>query len=171
MAVGGMQAVAGYQQQKRQADQQNALYRANATNALAAFQQKQVDTDRRIQQERMQAAENNFNSELAARKAEATNVVAAGESGAVGQSTDALMHDIQGQESRQVDNTNTNLDWTVQQLQGQKQGFAYEALDRINSVKKADTPSFAGAMLQIAGAGVKALTPATRGSSISSLGE
>lgn len=170
MAIGGAQAVAGYEQQKRQADQQNALYRQNAQNALVAFQQKQVDVDKRIQQERMTAAENNFNSELAARKAEATNVVAAGESGAMGQSTDALMHDIQGQESRQVDNTNTNLDWTESQLAGQKQGFAYEALDRINSVKKADTPSFAGAMLQIAGAGVKAMTPA-RSNSISSLGE
>jgi hypothetical protein len=158
-AISGASAMAGYAQQKEQADQQNALYRQNATNALAAFQNKQVDMNTRIMQERESAAAQNFDNTLAANKAEATNRVAAGESGAEGTSTDALMHDIQGQESRQQDRVNQNLDYTVDQLQNQKKGQSYEALDRINSVKKADTPSFAGAMLQIASGGLKALTP------------
>lgn len=158
MAISAASGVAEMAQQSQAAANQNALYAQNQMNAIGAFQNKQVQLNNRISQEREAAAAQNFDNHLAAQKAIATNMVAAGESGAMGNSTDALMHDIMGQESRQQDRVNTNLDWTVNQLQEQKKGTAYEALDRINSVRKADPPNFAGSMLKIASGGINALS-------------
>lgn len=158
-AVSAMSGMASMAQEQQQADNQNRLYEQNRMNALAAFQNKQVDLNNRISQEREAAATENFDTHLQAQKAIATNMVAAGESGAVGNSTDALMHDIMGQDSRMQDRVNSNKDWTVAQLQNQKKGTSYETLDRINSVRRAEQPNFAGSMLKIVGGGISQLTP------------
>lgn len=155
-AASGMAEMAAQQQA---ADNQNALYEQNKMNAIAAFQNKQVQMNNRISQEQEAAAQENFDTHLQAQKALATNAVAAGESGAEGNSTDALMHDIMGQETRQKDRVNTNLDWTVAQLQEQKKGQSYEALDRINSVRRADPVNFAGGMLKIVSGGLGSIKP------------
>jgi hypothetical protein len=168
LAVSAGSSMVGFAQQQEQADQQNRLYEQNKINAIAAFQQKQVDSNTREMQEMNSAAEQNMDTTLKAQKALATNMVAAGESGAYGNSTEALMQDINGASDRSISNVNSNLDWTLNQIENQKKGFSYEALDRINSVKRAVQPSFAGAMLGIAGAAVKAATPARSG--INSLG-
>jgi hypothetical protein len=159
MVVSAASGMAEMAQQQQAADNQNALYEQNKMNATMAFQNKQVDMNNRISQEREAAAGQNFDNHLAAQKAIATNMVAAGESGAMGQSTDALMGDIMGQASRQQDRVNTNLDYTVNNLQNQKKGQSYEALDRINSVKRADPPNFAGSMLKIVGGGLSQIKP------------
>jgi len=161
LAVSAASGVAEMAAQQQAADNQNALYAQNRQNALMAFQNKQVQLNQRIAQEQTAAAQQNFDNHLAAQKAIATNMVAAGESGAYGNSTDALMGDILGQASRQQDRVNTNLDWTVNQLQQQKIGTSYEAVDRINSVRRADPPNFAGSMLKIASSGIRSIQPST----------
>jgi hypothetical protein len=144
LAVSGMSSIAGYEQQKQQADQQNRLYKQNQINATVAFQQKQIDSNTREMQEMNSAAEQNMDTTLKAQKALATNMVAAGESGAYGASSEALMNDINGTADRSVSNVNTNLDWTLDQIENQKKGQSYEALDRINSVKRAVEPVLRG---------------------------
>lgn len=160
-ALSAASGVAEMAAQQQAADNQNALYEQNKMNATMAFQNKQVDMNNRISQEREAAAGQNFDNHLAAQKALATNAVAAGESGVAGNTIDALMGDIMGQASRQEDRINTNKDWTVAQLQNQKKGQSYEALDRINSVKRADPPNFAGSMLKIVGGGLSQIKPST----------
>lgn len=159
LAVSAASGVAEMAAQQQAADNQNALYAQNKMNATMAFQNKQVDLNNRISQEREAAAQQNFDTQLQAQKALATNQVAAGESGAVGNSTDALMNDIQATAQRQEDRVNTNLDWTVAQLQNQKKGTSYEAVDRINSVRQADQPNFAGSMLKIVSGGLNSIKP------------
>jgi hypothetical protein len=159
LVVSAASGMAEMAQQQQAADNQNALYEQNKMNATVAFQNKQVDMNNRISQERESAAAENFDNHLAAQKALATNAVAAGENGVAGHTIDALMGDIQGQASRQQDRVNTNLDWTVNQLQNQKKGQSYEALDRINSVKRADPPNFMGSMLKIVGGGLSQIKP------------
>ncbi|WP_204328432.1 virion core protein, T7 gp14 family, partial [Stenotrophomonas maltophilia] len=70
---------------------------------------------------------------LQARSARATNAVAAGEAGIAGFTVDSLMQDIIAQEGRFNERTDTNLDWTVDQLQESKKGAQAQMRDRINS--------------------------------------
>jgi hypothetical protein len=142
-AIGTASSIAGQIQQQ-------GLYEQNEANAMAAFRNNQVATNRRAAQEMDAAAAEKFDTSLDARKAVATQKVAAGESGVSGLSIEGLLRDFAGTKARHHDRVDQNLDWTLGQLEAEKRGQAFQTVDRINSVQR---PSFAGLGLKIAGAG------------------
>ncbi len=157
-AIGAAQSVMQYQAASAQAEQQNLYYEANRQNALNAFTETQKQLSLRQIQEQEAAGAEKFDQNLETKKALATEAVAAGEAGISGLSLDHLMRDIQGRSARYNDRVDENRDWAVTQLQMEKKGQGYTALDRINSVQKAMKPSFASAGLRILGSGVEAMT-------------
>lgn len=171
MALSLAGGVAEMAAQQEQADNQNKLHEQNRLNALAAFTEKQNSLNMRISQERDAAGQQKMDNALEARAARATNEVAAGENMVSGHSVDALQRDIFSKEQRFNDRVNTNTDWTVQQIQSQKKGTAYEAQDRINSVRKADNPNFAGLLIKSVAGGLNGITGAKTKSTSSSFFE
>lgn len=156
LSLAGGMAEMGAQQEA--ADNQNRLHEQNRLNALAAFNEKQNSLNMRISQEREAAGEQKMDNALQANAARATNEVAAGENMVSGHSIDALQRDIFSKEQRFNDRVNTNTDWTIQQIQSQKKGTSYEAVDRINSVRKADNPNFAGLLIKSVAGGLSGIS-------------
>jgi len=153
-AVSAASTVAEYQAQSAAAEEQNRLYEANRRNAIRAFEDKQLAMNQRIAQEQEAAATEKFDTALEARAARATNEVAAGESGIAGNTVEGLARDFASREQRFKDRIDQQTDWTVTQLAAEKRGQSFEALDRINSVRRATKPNFAAAGLKIAAAGI-----------------
>lgn len=153
-AMTAASAAASHSAESDAADQQNRLYAQNRANAQAAFTDNQVALSTRQSQEMEAAAAQTFDSQLEARKAKATNVVAAGESGVNGISIESLIAGIDGKEARYEDRIGQQTDWTLNQLQAEKKSSGYQMVDRINSVRQADKPSFVSTGLKIAGGAV-----------------
>ena len=153
-AVGAAQSVMQFQAASAQVEQQNAYHEANKTNSMYAFMETQKQLTSRQSQEQEAAGAAKFDQNLATKKAMATEQVAAGEAGISGLSLDHLMRDLQGRTARYNDRIDENRDWAVNQLQMEKKGQGYVAVDRINSVQKAIKPSFASVGLRILGSGI-----------------
>ena len=153
-AIGAAQSVASFSAQSAAADEQNRLYEQNRLNAIAAFEDNQRALTNRQSQEQEAAGAQKFDNAIEARKARALNRVAAGESGVSGITVESLMRDMYQQEARVNDRVDQNTDWTMAQLQDQKRGDGYRTLDRINSVQRANKPSFVDLGLKLAGAGL-----------------
>lgn len=151
--VGAAQSAVGYIQQSGMAAQQDAIYEQNRVNAISNHANQQNQANLRASQEMEAAAAEKFDTTLDARKARATHVVAAGEAGVSGLSIDGLLRDFSGREARYNDRVDQNLDWTLAQIETQKKGFGFDAVDRINSVQRGQKPSFIGLGLKIAGSG------------------
>lgn len=158
LAISAAQGVMQYQAQQAQYEQQERIYEQNRLNALAAFRDQQQATNIRQIQEQETAAQERMDTALEARAARATAMTAAGESGVTGFSVEHLMRDYYAREQRFNDRVDTNLDWTMQQLQLEKKQQGYRALDRINSVPRGTPPSFGDAALRIAAGGLNTLT-------------
>jgi hypothetical protein len=156
--IGAMQAVSGYQAQKRAADKQNQLYAENARNAQQAAVNNYAYTQNRIQQEAAGASQDITETRIQALQARGTARNAAGEAGVTGLSVDALVNDYYGREGRRVDSINTNYGYSRDALIGDMNNTQSTAQSRINSVQRADKPSFADAALRILGSGVSAFT-------------
>ncbi len=161
-AISAASAGAGFMAQREQADQQNRYAAENRNNALRAFEDRNVDINRRITQEREAAANERFESGLKARSTRATNEVAAGEAGISGLSLEGLLADIDNAQSRYVGTVDQNLDWTEQQLASEKRGAGAQTVDRINSVRRAERPSLLNLGLQIGTAAVNSATSYNR---------
>lgn len=137
-------AVSGNQAQKKQA---KAIGKA-ADNSAA------IDTQTislRQVQEKDAAGQTIMQADRSARMADATARVSAGESGVSGASVDALLSDLQNQDSAFKVQTGRNLDATLDQLDREKLGVAATAANRKAG---APFPSDFATGLQIAGAGV-----------------
>lgn len=129
-----MSYVQGQQMAKAQEAAYQQQYQQNAKSAQKAAVQNYAAIDQRIVQEQQAASTEVEQSVIEARKAAATTRVAAGEAGISGLSVDALLGDIYGASARHADNVNQQTEWTVQQLQREKEGIASNTQDRINSV-------------------------------------
>lgn len=149
--------------QQQAADQQNQLHEANRRNAMIAHQNTQSAINTRQVQEQDAAANEKFEASLDKRRAVATNIVAAGESGIHGLSVDGLIRDIYGRHGRYEANVNQNLDWTMSQLQSEKKASGTQMVDRINSVPRANRPNFLATGLQILGSGIDTTAAYRRG--------
>lgn len=160
-AVGAMSAVAGYQQQKQQADQQNEFYAANAKAAnqaaIAAYQNQQIEMNQKL----ASADQSITERRIEALKARGTARDAAGAAGVTGLSVDALVNDYYGVEGRGVDSVMTNFDMERQNIIAQMDATYHNTTARINSVQRAAEPSFLGAAIRIAGSAVGAFSTAT----------
>jgi hypothetical protein len=55
------------------------------------------------------------------------------------------------------------MDWTMQRLEAEKRGMSFEAVDRINQVRRAQKPSFLGTGLKIASAGLDSYSAYKKG--------
>lgn len=155
-AVSAASSVAGFAGQQAQYEIQQQQYEQNKANAIAAFQDKQVAYNTRIEQEQQATANNKFNTQLQAQAAESKAIASAGESGVSGTSVDQLIGDIQGRVSRYDANADTNLGWTTAQLQSEKTAAGDQAVSQINSVSPGVAPNFLDAGLRIAGGGLTA---------------
>lgn len=158
LAVSAAQTAVGYAGQVQQANQQNKLYAANAVNANRAAVAQYADTQNRIGQEQAKAAQEKQEVAREARAARATALVNAETAGVSGLSVDGLLQEFWGRQGQFNANTDQNLAWTEQQLTNSMKGIKAQATDRINSVQRAQRPSFLDAGLRIVGAGVQSYT-------------
>lgn len=135
VASAGMSYIQAQQTANVQEKVYQQQYTQNAQSAQKAAVQNYAAIDQRIVQEQTAASKEVEQSVIEARKAAATTRVAAGEAGISGLSVDALLGDIYGASARHADEVNQQTEWTVQQLQREKEGIASNTQDRINSVQ------------------------------------
>lgn len=153
-AVSAASAVSSHVSQVQQAKTQDAIYQRNARAANEAAIQDYANLGLRQQQEQIAGEQERQQSTLEARQAAATTRVAAGEAGISGLSVNALLMDIYGQDARYRDSVRQQEEWTVDQLQREKEGVKASAIDRTNSVQPGQRPSFVDLGLRIGAAGL-----------------
>lgn len=129
-------------------EQQKAMSSATASAAKRAFEQDNRAITQRQLQEQTASADRKFANAQEYAAARASGVVAAGEAGVSGLSVDALLNDLAGQQAARQKTADTNLGWTLAQLQQERFGAQAQRDNRINSAPK---PSSLGLALQIGG--------------------
>lgn len=139
-----------YQTAEAQAEYQNERYEQNKKNANEALAQKYGDIGARQQQEQEAAAQRREDLSREAAAKRATSRVAAGEAGISGNSVAQALGDISGAAARDRSNVNANLDWTLGQLQRQKQSARTQTKGQINSVQQGQKPSKAALGVNLA---------------------
>lgn len=163
LAISAASSVAGFAQKQQEADAQNARYKQNYINSLAAARDNQRQlTDRQMQEQEATAQKDHQVLVEGAQRAADVSVSAAG-GGVAGLSVDSLIADVGRNVALNRANLARNYEMTAAQLQEQKIATVTTAESRINSVAQASSPSFAGTALEIAGAGIKAYGSSTRG--------
>lgn len=155
-AISAASAVVGFQAEAQQAAAQNELYEANQIAAINSANERYQANAIKAAQEKQAASLEKENAQRDAREARATAEVAAGEAGVSGLSVDALVNSYYQKQSRFEQSLDTNYQMTASYLEAEGKADRANAISRINSVQKAQPPSFAGAALRIAGAGLDA---------------
>lgn len=158
LAIGALSQGASFMAQQEQAAEQNRLYEENRRNTLHAFEQNQASLSLRQRQEQDSAGAKKFDTELQGTRERATNVVAAGENGISGLTVDGLLADMYQAEDRAVGRIEQQTEWSLADIQAQKKAQKNQAISNINSVQRANPPSFLSLGLGIATAGVNAAT-------------
>lgn len=156
--IGAASAVSGYQGAKQEAAQQNALFNKNTTAAQIATGQQYTQTQLRQIQDEEAAGADKMEMAREGRAARATATVAAGEAGVSGLSVNSILQEFYGREGQYNATTDKNTKWSRAQTDMTLKGIQAGGQDRINSVQRANKPSFFDAALRIAGAGVDART-------------
>lgn len=160
-AVGAASAIAGYQSQVQQADQQNQYYMQNAEAAneaaMAAYHEQQIELNGKLGA----ADQDLMERRIAALKARGTAKEAAGSAGVTGLSVDALIDDFYGVEGRGADAVTTNFDLEKNNILAQMDATQHNTTARINSVQRAQAPSFLGAAIRIAGSALSGYSVGT----------
>ncbi|MCW4147919.1 hypothetical protein OM427_00020 [Halomonas sp. 18H] len=137
--------VYGQQQQYEaavdQAEAQRNMYKRNRQNTYKALGREYGDINTRQIQEQQKATEEKEERTREARSQMARARVSAGEAGITGNSVSAGLRDISGAAARDRSTIDRNLNWTLGQLQRQKQSRQTQAVNRINSVPKGQAPS------------------------------
>lgn len=149
-----LSTVASYQQAAAQAKLQTQMHQMNQASALRDMQLQYIDSGIREQQERQAAAERAQERRRTALIEAGSASAAIGESGVAGLTMSALMREIFGQASRDVANINTNLDWTTDQLQREREAVYSSSISRMNSTAPGVAPSPWAAALRIGSAGL-----------------
>ena len=145
MAVGTASSMYGQQQQyemaAQRAEAQNKMYARNRENAYKSLGAEYGDINTRQSQEQQRAVEEKEQRTREARAKMARARVAAGEAGITGNTVSLGLRDISGAAARDRSTIDRNLNWTLGQLQRQKQSRRTAAVSRINSVSKGQKPS------------------------------
>lgn len=148
-----------YRAQQQQAAAQQAyqqqLQIQTRNNAMAAYRNDLLAQDRRVEEERVRASQEEFENSLEAQRRRATARVSASESGVSGLSVDALLADFYRQEARLSDQIDYRKELVLNQSALNKKAAQTTAESRINSATPSpvEKPSALGTGLQI-GAGV-----------------
>lgn len=144
-AVGGVaSAVMG-------AGAQNEQSAANSRAALDAYFLKTAQTNSRIRQEGVTAAQKKEDAASKAARSAGTAVAAAASGNVQGKSVQRLLEDYQRSEAIFADRTDQQLEATTAQLRGTMKGAQAEANQRIQSVPPAGMENIFGAALSGAG--------------------
>lgn len=132
-----------------------------AANAQSAANQRQYDNTMRAraaninqtnlmqQQEREASSQKLDENNRAARAAQSTAAVAAGENGISGLSVDALMADLGTSQNRYNSSVYTNYDNSSMAIANQRENVDINAASQINSLKTPAMPDYFGAALRI----------------------
>lgn len=147
--------VMGYQAEKAQAEAQNQMYENNRIEANSAASDAMAATQLRMQQEQKAASQELQKTQTEATQARSTAQVAAGEAGVSGLSVDSLIADYHNQEGQYERTLDNNLQMQSDALRADMDGTSHQTASRINSVQKAQKPSFASAAVRILSAGVE----------------
>lgn len=161
-ALSAASTAASYVGQMQAAQATERANTENRNNALKAMELNWEQLDARTIQEREAAATEKANAARQVRGAKATAQVSAAESGTGGLSVDALLGDIQANYDRYASGVDTNVDYSLAQLQMEKRGARASGIDRINSAPRGQKPSLLGAGLQIGAAGLNYATDRSR---------
>lgn len=158
LAVSAGSSVMSYQAQEQQYQLQHQMYEQNAKNAAASFMDNQKALGNREVQEQEANTETKLTTGLQAQEAEATALTQANAMGVGGISVDLMAQDFEARSDRYNASQDTQLGWTLDQLQQEKIGAGDQYVDRVNSVSPGTAPSFADAGLRIASAGLGSYT-------------
>lgn len=138
--------VEGQRQAAKAQEQTNQRQYENAMQARAANINQ---TNLMQQQEREGAMQKLEENNLAARAAQSTANVSAGESGISGLSVDSLMADLGTRQNRFNSSVETNYDRTAESIALQRENVNINAASQINQLKTPATPDYFGAALRI----------------------
>ena len=142
------QAGAGFAAASQQADAQNAAYESNRQASIVAMTDRYaaINNDTLAQREAAsQDLQQKRTEGLVARSKAATS---SGEAGVTGLSVDALLNDFQAQQNRKEASILTNYDIKRQHNADELISTRNQAIQRIQSVRQAASPSAAGFVLQ-----------------------
>lgn len=135
------------------------MQNAEAANeaARAAYHNQGVELTQKL----ASSDQDMFERSIQALKARGTARDAAGAAGVTGLSVDALVNDYYGAEGRGKDSVITNFDIERQNIISQMDSTYRGTEARINSVQRAEPPSFLGAAVRIAGGALNAFSVGT----------
>lgn len=150
------QAVAGYVGAGAEADATNAAYDQNRRNAIAAANDRYASLNNQALQERAAASQDLFEKQLEAMRTRATAEAGAAEAGVTGLSVDALMGDLLAQQGRQRQAIETNYENRRAALADEGSATYHNTVSRINSARRAASPSPIPYLLQGVGSALKA---------------
>lgn len=138
--------------QSSAADAQAATNQRQYENTMRAYRENVNQTNLMQQQEREGSMQKLEANNLAARSAQATATVAAGENGISGLSVDALLGDLSMKQGRYNSSVTTNFDRAESAIQAQRENVYANAASQINGLQTPAAPDYLGAGLKIAGA-------------------
>ncbi|WP_296084172.1 hypothetical protein [uncultured Agrobacterium sp.] len=151
-AISAVSTVTEYIGAGQQADAQNRMVTQNQQAAQDNLRREYTAVQTRQIQEEDAAALQKQDIAREARAARATQMAAAGEAGVSGLSVEALLADVYGKEATAKDRISQQTGFTTQNLTAEMDGLKAKALDRINSIPRANGPSPFSAALKIGGA-------------------
>lgn len=147
-------ALMGHQQAKAQADIQTRLHEINQQTALEDYQRQTYDANTRQLQEQ-QAAGTSIEDRQRQALIQASQANARiGETGASGFTMSALIGQVMGDAGRDISRIGTNRDWSLGQIEREKEGIRAQTISRMNSTTPGIKPSGLATALQIGSAGV-----------------
>lgn len=158
------QAGVGFIAAQQQADAQNAAAEQNRVNAVAAANDRYASIQHQTLQEREAASQKLFQARIDGLRQRATTKVAAGEAGQIGPSVtglsvDALLSDQRAQLARSEEAIQTNFDIKADHARGELEATYHNTVGRINSVRRAASPSLLPFLIQGAAGAVNAYKP------------
>ncbi len=160
-ATSTLGAVAQYQQQRQAAANQNAFYQQNAQAANDAARAAYANEENALNNKLGAADQDVMERRIQALKARGTARDAAGEAGVTGLSVDALLDDYYAAEGRGVDSVNQNFKMERDNIIASMEATHAQTTARIDSVQRAQPPSFLGAAIRIAGGALNAYSVGT----------
>ncbi len=155
--LGVAQAVGGFMQAGQEAANQTAYYNQNKSNAQAAFSSEQDTLQQRQVQEQKAEAERSYDMNQEYVKARESMENDAAQTGAAGLSIEGLMGDLDQQEAQRQARSDQNLEWTLEELQANKEASGDTYVSRVDSVQKGVKPSFGNLAIGIVGAGMQGM--------------
>jgi hypothetical protein len=144
--------VASVSAQSQAASAQSAANQRQYDNTMRARAANLNQTNLMQQQEREAGSQQLEQNNMAARAAQSTATVSAGENGISGLSVDALMSDLGTKQNRFNSSVVTNYDNSTMAIANQRENVDINAASQINSLKTPAMPDYFGAALRIGNA-------------------